>query len=142
MPQLEVIYARARKPGSLLIRYFGLKPWSHVAVVEDEGHVIEAVMLKGVVRTPMVEFLARYDKTERVANECPHPEVALTFARSQIGRGYDWLAAVGTWFGKTLDDGSAWQCAEFKNACLEAGGAHRLRLPSCRLHPSTDYIFI
>jgi permuted papain-like amidase YaeF/Yiix C92 family enzyme len=71
---------------------------SHAAVLDHERGVIIEAIAKGVVETPLAEFLAQAWRLEMV--EPPDftadaGRAALARARSHLGAGYDWLGLVG-----------------------------------------------
>lgn len=60
-----LIFGRNQSWISRIIRWWTASEWSHVAIIDDDDmHVIEAKGPDGVVRTPMLHFLSRYDHTE------------------------------------------------------------------------------
>jgi hypothetical protein len=127
MPALSLIFARGHSLGSWLLRVLGNSRWSHVAVV-DGDHVIEARAWHGVVRTPMVEFLARCSAVERLDVECPNPGAGLEYARSRIGCGYAWRRLLALLLHVRLphNDGAEY-CADLAEDAIEAAGRPRIR---------------
>jgi len=92
----------------------------HVAVAFDET-CIEA-SFKGVREIPLTARLATGQWTV-VPVPCTHENAvtALRFARSQIGRKYDWLGVLWAWwFGKPAGDGmqDRWFCSELAAVIL------------------------
>lgn len=142
MPDVRVVYARSRDPGSLLVRAASWwAPWSHVGLVTPEGTVIEARALHGVVETPLADFERRVSAHRIVEVACPDPDAALEFARSQIGSGYDWGAVVA-FISRRLGRGTEtrWQCAELVEMALKVGGARRWRVPVDRVTPRQSWM--
>ena len=111
MEKLPIIFARSNQIGSLAIRLFTWSRFSHVGII-DGDYVIEAVGFKGVIRTPIEEFKARYSYTEEAYFYCENVEHSLNLARAEIGRGYDWNAILGHIFRRRWDDTEAWVCSE------------------------------
>jgi uncharacterized protein YycO len=142
MNALPVVYSRTSAIGSLLIRAAQWwAPWSHAAIVDGDG-VIEARAGHGVVRTPMADFLARCSAVEHVQIACPDAAAALTFARSQIGKGYDYLAYIGFIARTDDEDRTRWECCELVEAALLAGGRQRFRVRPSRITPQQSFMVI
>lgn len=135
-----VIYGRSNRLGSAFIRFFtSFGPWSHGAI-HDGNEVIEALIGKGVVRTPIHEFRQRYSRTELVHYDCPDPDKALQFAREQLGKGYDLKRAFCVpWRGR-WDEPGAWNCNELIEAALVAGGRSRWRKEKKSVSPTETYL--
>lgn len=131
MAKLTVIYARSATLGGVLIRArdpFG--KWSHCAVMTDDHSVIEAESLKGVVETPLGDFLARYPgQTQRefVEVECPDPSAGIAWARTQVGKGYDYLAIFGLLTRGSWQSDGRWMCSELAERTLIESGRSRFR---------------
>jgi hypothetical protein len=71
---------------------------SHAAVLDHGKETIIEAIGKGVVETPLHEFLAQAWRLEMVEPPDFTPEAgraALARARSHVGAGYDWLGLVG-----------------------------------------------
>jgi cell wall-associated NlpC family hydrolase len=76
------------------IRFRSGDRWSHVAIVENDEWIIEA-LTKGVVRS----HISVYDKTEKLLvssglDEHDRPQ-AVAFAQSCVGQKYGWLIIFG-----------------------------------------------
>lgn len=111
MEKLPIIFARSNQIGSLAIRLFTWSRFSHVGIIDGE-YVIEAVGSKGVIRTPIAYFKARYSYTEEAYFYCDNVEHSLNLARAEIGRGYDWLAIFGHILRRRWDKPNRWVCSE------------------------------
>lgn len=143
MPALRAIYARGHSFTSWAIRNADTgrqARWSHCGVVTPEGTVIEARFFKGVVETPMAEFLARYSKTESVDIECPNPADGVAFARESIGRGYDYLGALGNFFRANWHSMSRYHCAELVESAVFWAGRMRFRDHAWYVRPNQSYM--
>lgn len=115
MQTIKVIFARNKKPISLLIRSVTWSRWSHCAVV-DGDMVIEAKGGCGVVVTTLKLFLSRY--TDYAFADLPvadSPELAIERARAELGKPYDLKALFGIMFR------TGWECGN-------AGGSRVFRL--------------
>jgi len=138
---LQLIYARRHAIGSMLIRGGSWwAPWSHVGVVTPDDTVIEAVAWRGVIETSMADFIARHSKTAIVSVACPEPVRAVAYGRTQLGKGYDWLALLGIPLREPWEDADRWICAELAEACLAAGGRQRFRVAAGKITPYQSYM--
>lgn len=112
MNTVRVIFARNKKPISLLIRLVTWSRWSHCGIVDGDT-VIEAKGGCGVVRTPLDKFLARY--TDHAFGDLPvidTAEAAIARAAAEIGQGYDMKALFGILFRTGWETGDSWFCSE------------------------------
>lgn len=122
MSHITVLCTRRHLPGSALIRVWHRAAVSHVALIDPEREeVIEAVWPRVRV-TPLAEARAKasYAVERRIA--LPHPERAIAFARSQIGKRYDWKATIGVGVRYDMHDAERWNCVELIAAAVAAGG--------------------
>lgn len=109
-----VVFGSARAPISLTIRTLTWSRWSHCGILglneEGEPTVFESVEFKGVITTPLDEFMARYDRFE-----IGHIDAMVDweFVYSQLGFKYDYLALLGYLFKQDWHDPLAWFCSEF-----------------------------
>ena len=97
--------------------------WSHSALYDAERGVMnEALLFKGVVETPVYEWLARYPSCEFFAVPVLDPAAGLAWRRSILGQGYDYLGALHVpWRGDWQAEGR-WYCSEADTVtCLQAG---------------------
>lgn len=117
MASVKVAFARNYKPGSLAIRLFCWSRWSHVAIVVDGQHCIEATALDGVVQTDLKEFKKRYSKVEFAIIPVTDVNLALSLARNQLGKKYDWLAIIGMVLRFNWAKGNRWFCSELVAHC-------------------------
>lgn len=139
MSSVSIIYSRSRSIASQLIRIASGFGWSHASIL-DGDHVIEALMFKGVVRTPLSEFKARVRAYAVVDVECQKPHSAIDFARKQIGKGYDWRAILGHIFQRQTHSRRRWHCVELIESALIAGGRERFRRQPFRLTPQQSFL--
>lgn len=137
-------FSRRTALPSFLTRFFtGGARWSHCGVVDlERGVIIEAQVWRGVIETPLDEFEAHYPSTEIVRIDCPFPEHALAFARTQVGKPYDYLGAVGVPWRTRWDDPARWYCSELVEAALAAGGRLRWRLDKRGVSPMESWMVL
>lgn len=141
MPALTVIYSRSRTLGAPLIRHadrFGR--WSHCGILAPDGWVIESRAFHGVAETPWAEFIDRVSHHELRSIACPDPDAAIAFARSQIGKGYDYRAILGLAMRNSWEEPDRWHCAELVEAALVAGGRRRFLSEAWRISPNMSFI--
>lgn len=141
---LPVLFCRRTSLPSWLTRMFtGGARWSHCGILDHErGVVIEALMFKGVVETPLATWMLRYPSWEQVQIDCPAPGLALGFAREQVGKGYDYLAVVGVPWRTAWDRPDRWYCSELVEAALAAGGRLRWRLSKRGVSPMESWLVL
>ena len=109
---MRVIFAKDRRPISLLIRLVTWSRWHHcAAITPDNKFVIEAKGGVGVVRTPLAEFKSRYKHTAIAVIDC-HDQVAFDFLNKQVSKDYDLKAIFGILFRTSWDHGDKWFCSE------------------------------
>lgn len=129
MKTIRVIYTTRRfNPISLAIRVlvpramFAPALASHCILV-DGDHGIEAAMLHGVRRVPLVECLAGSKIIETIDYLVPHPEDGIAWARNQVGKRYDFAGAVGMLApGRSWQDPTDWFCYELAAMAIERAG--------------------
>lgn len=122
MPVQRLLFMRTATIGGAAIRLVTWSRWSHVAVVTLEDTVVEAVAFHGVREITLKEALARATDYQIVETSCPNPFAAQMWARSQIGKPYDYTGALGLGLHREWDDPSAWWCSEHATAAMVAGG--------------------
>lgn len=143
---MRVIYARSHTLGGLWIRnHDNVAParWSHSgAIVDTRGapFVVEARALRGVVATPLHEFLARYSRTEIVRYAVPDAKAGDDWVCAQIGKRYDYLAILGRLCRRDWGDPTAWHCQELVEARFAAAGAQRFRGGPQLITPNMGYM--
>lgn len=112
MARVTLIFGRSNKAVGLLIRFFDISPWSHVAIVDGQ-HVYESVGMrykgrlgrrKGVIVTHIDDFKKRYSAWRLKEIDC-HNENWLADLQRMVRNKteYDFLATVGAlWFFRLL----------------------------------------
>lgn len=141
-PHLTVAFSRRTSLPSWLTRMLtGGARWSHCGVVDHaRGVVIEALMFRGVVETPFAHWQLKYPSFEVVEIDCPAPVAALHFARSQVGKGYDYLGALGVPWRSPWHHAERWYCSELIEAALSEGGRRRWRLEKRGVSPMESWL--
>lgn len=130
MDAITVIYTkRPLNPISWLIRWalprsrFYMARASHCMVV-DGDHIIEANMVHGTRRAPLSEAMKGCIEVDRIAYQVPDAEAGLRWARSQAGKRYDWMGALGLALSPDRDwqRDDAWECSELAAAVIHKAG--------------------
>lgn len=137
-------FSRRTSLPSFLTRFFtGGARWSHCGIYDVErGVVIEALMFKGVVETSLNTWCNRYPSHHFVEIDCPNPELGLAYARSQVGKPYDYLAALGVPWRTSWDNPNRWYCSELLEAALDWAGRRRWRLEKRGISPMESWIVL
>lgn len=139
-----MIYSRGRSIGSFLIRAASwFEQWSHCGIITPEGTVVEAQAFKGVVETPLREFIDRSTEYEIVTVDCPNPSEAIAWARSKIGSGYDYGAIVGFVLREPLDKPNRYHCVDLLESAIIMGGRsgdkRRFRVRTDKITPTQSF---
>jgi uncharacterized protein YycO len=144
MSHLIAAFSRRTSLPSFLTRFFtGGARWSHCGIYDVErGEVIEALMFKGVVATPLMEWMGRYPSSDFTYIDCPNASAALEFAREQIGKPYDYLAAFGVPWRTDWDNPDRWYCSELLEAALAHAGRRRWRLEKRGVSPMESWMVL
>lgn len=139
---MQAIYCRRRNVGSWLLRVFTWSSWSHCGVLTRDGTVIEAAAFHGVIERPLSEFLA--DKSAYSGKDIALPDdvAAIAFARSQLGKPYDWAGVIGIGLHRDWEDDSAWFCDELVEAACVAGGRRRFVHDAWRVTPQQSWMVL
>jgi hypothetical protein len=138
MKTITVVFTkRERNPVSWLIRWalprsrFYNATASH-CLIQDGEYVIEASLTHGVRRVLAVEAMKGATITEVVQYEVPDAEAGLKFARSQVGKKYDFKGAFGLALrpDREYTEDDSWFCFELAAATLKAAGRDSFRADS------------
>lgn len=111
MERIEVIYGKNRQPLGYLIRFFTWSRWQHIGIVVGDM-VIEATIDRGVIETPLSVFKKRYRKTHTGYIPCKSCSEALSLARQELGKPYDFRAIFGLVFRRSWESRTRWFCSE------------------------------
>jgi uncharacterized protein YycO len=146
MPLRIALFASKVSPISKLIEWETRSKYSHAAIVQSDGSVIESVEGVGVHRLSRLPDVTPPDRIDLF--EVRGPYGALTdgqighveaFLGQQLGLPYDWPDLLGfiTRDGNNEARG-AWFCSELVFAAIEAGGVTLLRdIPPFQVSPGT-----
>lgn len=122
MDSVDIIFTRSNLIGSVVIRFFTWSDWSHCAVI-DGDRIIESAIGGGVRESSLEEL--KKSNTDWVIKRFPvkDREKFLEYARSQIGKKYDYLGALGIAFRVDSEKKNRWFCSELIAACADACGS-------------------
>lgn len=115
---------------SRLIRWQQRTDVSHISVIDNDDSLIEAREFHGVVQTRTLQDAQNEQRVDvlevLVRPECR--ERALAWARSQIGKRYDYLSILRFVTRKqNRKDNGKWFCSEFAYVAAEKAGVALLR---------------
>lgn len=139
---MKVIFTNKRYSiASRLIKLVTLSKFSHMAVLLEDGSVIDTTFLSGVRIQSLAKFSEHY--RDRTIRDIPLPNelAAKQFLYDQIGKPYDWTALLGIAVrnGKWTNDDS-WFCSELVEAAIKAGGLDRFVEKLSRIIPQYCWI--
>ena len=123
MDSVDIIFTRSNKIGSLIIRLFTWSDWSHCAVI-DGDNVVESVMPDGVRVSSLSVLKASSSTWEIKTYPVKDSKVFVSYAKSQLGKKYDYLGAIGIAFRIKSEKKHRWFCSEFLAHCaLQCGSS-------------------
>jgi uncharacterized protein YycO len=118
-------------PLSWAIRACSWSRWSHVGLIDGDS-VVEAVALKGVVRTPLAQRQAEDPRWAISHLPCRDPSVVIAEAVLQIGKPYDYTAVLGLGLHRVWKDDDSWFCSELVAYAFDRAGSPLFRADSLR----------
>lgn len=130
MSTITLIFTtRKWNPASWLIRWalprsrFANALASHSMII-DGSYAIEANMLHGVRRVRLSDALDGSVEVERISYLVADADGGIEWARSQVGKPYDWAGAFGLALApdRSWQEDSDWDCFEFCAATLAKAG--------------------
>jgi uncharacterized protein YycO len=137
---VRAIFVRRSNIGSWLLRTGLWSSWSHCGIVTPHNTVIEAAAFKGVVEHSLAGFLSGVSKHSFKDIPVPDDAAALAWARSQIGKPYDWWGAIGLAFHREWGEPGSWFCSELVEAAAVAGGRIRFVAQARRVTPQHSWM--
>lgn len=139
MGTVRVIFSRRHHIGSWTLRAFMWSAWSHCGIIASD-HVIEAVMGKGVVFTPLAEFQKKASKWTIIKIPVHNAAAVIEWARKQKGKPYDLSGVLGIALRRRWQQEDAWFCSELVAAAFAAAGTNLFRTDVWRIMPRDLYI--
>lgn len=135
MEQITVVFTKRNwNPGSYLIRWglpksrFKVADASH-CLIKDGDYFIEASMEHGVRRALADEALKSLTVVDTITYNVSNAEAGIAFARSQVGKSYDFKGAFGIALAPDRDwtQDDKWFCFELAAATLAKAGRNDFR---------------
>lgn len=111
MSTQQILFTANSMPFSVLIRATTWSAWSHCATVEGDT-VVEALLGKGVVRTPLVAAVQRAKRWALLEYDCPNADAVRNCIAAQIGKPYDLTGVLSLPFQRDWQEDDAWWCSE------------------------------
>ena len=114
--------------------------FNHVSMTYN-GHVYEAHMFVGVIKTPVAEWdCSTVHTTLTFKVKKQHQAELLDFLEAQVGKGYDYLGLLNFVLVSTKEREGMWYCSEFaKVGFAKAIGFKNAGQYSQRESPSSSY---
>jgi uncharacterized protein YycO len=137
---MQAIYCRRHRPGSVLLRAAMWSSWSHCGIITPQFTVIEACSAHGVIERPLEQFLPLWSRYSVKTIALPNDAAAIGFARSQLGKPYDWAGAAGIAVRRQWDDPASWFCSELLEAAAAFGGRQRFVHNAWRVTPQHSWM--
>lgn len=123
MDFVDIIFTRSNKIGSRLIRSYTWSNWSHCSLIDGDD-VIEAALWYGVRVSPLESLKSRSSEWEVKRFPVKDAEKFKSFMRSQVGKKYDYLGALGIALRLRTEKRNRWSCAELLvHAALKCGSS-------------------
>jgi uncharacterized protein YycO len=132
---MKIIFCNKPSLASWLIRLACWSKWSHCAIIDDDI-VLESTFKRGGVGARLFsDFIQEYSQFEITDVPCPNDELGIEWAKTQIGKKYDWSAIFGFITRQPLADESNWFCSEYVEGAIKAAGNNRFRAELNRITP-------
>lgn len=127
MSKIDLLFCtNPSNPLSWLIRAGSWSRWSHVAIV-DGDFVIEAIALRGVVRTPLATRQQQDPSWSISPLPCMDAQAVIDAAVSQIGKPYDYTGVLGIGLHRDWQQSDSWFCSELVAWSFAQGGSALFR---------------
>lgn len=120
---IQIFFSDSDRVGSKLIRSVTWSEYSHVGFIDPYRDTVIDSRLSagGVTEYPAAHLYRDYPRVKVVTLEDVSFQ-AVQFARTQIGKGYDWTALFGLWLHRDWQAEDRWFCSELVAwACAQAG---------------------
>jgi len=132
MRKIDLLFCtNPSNPLSWLIRAGSWSRWSHVAVV-DGDHIIEAIAIHGVVRTPLTTRQKQDPSWVISSLPCMNPQAVVDAALSQVGKPYDYTGVLGVGLHRDWQQSDSWFCSELVAWAFTQGGSALFRQNASR----------
>lgn len=122
----KILLFRGKGFFSKLIRWQTRSRYSHAAILLDDGHIIES-WTKGGVQISHLRDWSNIDAYSVDGMTSQQWDVAIQFAKSQIGKKYDYRSVFRFLSKRKAPDNQKWFCSEFVYTALAVAGVELLR---------------
>lgn len=143
VPHMVFAVARRHSFGSFFTR--AVDPgarWGHTAFFDQSNNtMVEALLFKGVVATPVEQWLKTYPSFTFFAVHVPNPQAGTEWQRAQLGKGYDYLGATSVPFRASWQDEDRWYCSEKEAMSVIKAGRPWIADPQRGIHPHDFWRF-
>lgn len=109
---VTVIFVGNNKPFSLAIKLFTFSHFSHCAVLDEKGYVIDTTLATGVRKIHFDEWKKHYNNFEFTFFPVESREKSLAFFNAQVGKDYDPLGILSFILRKDYEDKDKYFCSE------------------------------
>lgn len=117
---IKLLFTRKRSIGSWIIRFRTWSNYSHVDIVDGDD-AIGALAFEGV-KVRNIKDVIDEASDYRVVIVEGDEQKAIEYAKSKIGKKYDWLAIFGIGLKTGWESSGRYMCSEFVNQALIEGG--------------------
>lgn len=136
---MKAIYLRTHSLSTPVIRARFWSDWSHCGIITPELRVIEARLFGGVIESSLTDVIARSSKHEIIDIPCPDDAAGLAWARTQLGKPYDLMGALGLGLNRKWENDDSWFCSEVLEMTVIKAGRRRFRSEAWRIDPQASY---
>lgn len=145
MEKIKLVFSKNNNPGALMVRFGTWSKWSHVGlVVSQDGldHVIDSRPFHGVKERPLSDFLNHAVSYEFKDVEVENAAAGIAWARSQIGKPYDWGGVISFATHRDWAEENCWFCSELTESAIKAAGRLRFTVDVQRISPQTCWMVV
>jgi uncharacterized protein YycO len=128
---MRILFSKRDNVGSSIIRAVTWSSWSHVDIVLGD-YVLGATADRGVGYTRIDHRLELASRAEMVSVPLKNELEAITWAKWQVGKPYDWQGIVGLGLHRDWEEDDAWFCSEYVGKALLVGGYEPYRSHALR----------
>lgn len=142
MSAVQILFSADRSLASRVTRFFLNSRWSHVVILDPTTKTkIEAYPLQGVRERRLDAAnlpVNHYTEYALVSIPHPNPQAVFDMARTQLGKPYDLLGALGVGINRDWQEDDSWFCSEFVAWVFQQTGVSLFRPEAVkRISPET-----
>jgi uncharacterized protein YycO len=121
MSKVRLQFSTTKDFGSKFIRLMTWSEYSHVDIVLPDGTLLGARMVNGVqIRPADYCNFSRVDIYETIVPV--NDTLIYDFARSQVGKPYDWKGIINIGLERNWQEPDSWFCSELAAWCFTQAG--------------------